>query len=572
MYFRTATRKRNGKQYSSLHLVESYRTKQGKVRQRILINFGPVNRFTKEQIQQIICGLEQFFGIKRNRGPQLPLEAKSSRDLGGSWAIFQMWDQLGWTEVLERHLRARRYGFDVVGNLKVLVANRLLDPMAKLHIVDWVEGVHFPGVRRDELTYNHLLRAMDFLIENKEALEVELSRGLLGLFDQKLELVFYDLTSCYFEVDGEDRHNADERSTLRNFGYDRDRSGCPQVVLGLVMTQGGLPVCHYVFPGHSPDESTLEGVVGDLKGRFPIGRCVVVAHRGLLSEGNLRVLSEHELDYIVARPLRRSRLSRRVLEELSPRLNQIRRQWKERGLPLEERHCVLDVVVDGRRFVLSHSEVITHQSKSHRTALLRGATQYIQWKVARAQRGAMGHQSALLHIHDYLNKRALRRYYRIWLDEKGRIQWQPHKENRLWENLIDGKLLLETTNKQLPAEQVLHQYKELQDIERAFRTLKSSLDIRPVYHWVDRRIRAHIFLCVMALQIERLIRGRFRKHGVCVSALRALEKLSLQRVIEVPTEAGVVHGMVTPTPEQLSLFDAMEVNAPQHNDIQPNPM
>jgi len=419
---------------------------------------------------------------------------------------------------------------------------------------------------------------MDFLIENKGCLEPELASPLLTLFDQELDLVFYDLTSCYFEIDGEDRSSHSGRSTLRNFGYDRDRSGCPQVVLGLVMTREGVPLCHYVFPGQTPDGSTLEGVVKDIKGRFPIKRCVVVADRGLLTEENLRVLSDASLDYIVARPLRRNRISRRVLDALGPEIKKIRRGWDQQGTALDERECFLDVTLDGRRFVVAHSEPIAKETKSHRSASLREATSYLRWRVARThgqQKGtipisgrALSPQETLVHLHDYLKHRRLRRYYRIWLDEHGMVRWEPNREIRAWENLIDGKLLLETTNPSLSPREVVRQYKELQDIERCFRTLKSSLDIRPVYHWVDRRIRAHIFICVMALQIQRLIRSRLRKAGIARSPERALEKLSIQRALEVNTEAGVVQGLVKATGEQLSLFKAMNVPPPQHKHLQ----
>lgn len=305
MYFRTARRKKGDKLYESLYLMESYRTREG---------------------------LRRFFGLE-DIGE--PLEVQSSRDFGGTYAIFRIWEQLGWSEVFERHLRGRGYGFDVVGNLKVLVANRLLDPMAKLHILEWWERVHLPGVRRDEITYNHLLQAMDFLIENKEQVEPELASPLLTLFDGKLDLVFYDLTSCCFEIDGE------------------GRSGYPQVVLGLVMRGEGLPLCHYVFPGQTPDGSTLEDMAKDIKG------CVIVADKGLLTEGNLRVLSDASLGYIVARPLRRDRIGRRVLDTLGPEIKKIRRMWDQQGAALDEREeCFLDVTLDGRRFVLTHSEPI----------------------------------------------------------------------------------------------------------------------------------------------------------------------------------------------------------------------
>jgi transposase len=576
MYFRTATRTKGDRVYQSLHLVESYRTKDGKVRQRILINFGSAHRYTKEEVWEIIGTLRKFFGLEEVE-PEL-LSPDCSLDFGGTYAIFRIWEELGWSEIFTRALRAHRHDFDVIANLKVLVANRLLDPMAKLHMLDWMEGVHFPGIEREAIDYNHLLRAMDFLIEHKGELEPKLASPLLTLFDTPLDLVFYDLTSCYFEIDQEDRSGKGSGiRTLRNFGHDRDRSGCPQVVLGLVMTRAGLPLCHYVFPGESPDKVTLEEVITDLKKRFPIRRCVVVADRGLLTEENLEVLSEAELDYIVARPLRRNNVTRQVIEAARPKVKQSLRAWTKERRPVAARECFIDVALKGRRFVVAHSEEIARQTKKTRTAALSRATSYITLRVARTvgqHNGtipvtgkALSHQETLVHLHDYLRDRNLTRYYRIWLDEHGTICWEPDEETRRWENEIDGKLVLETTNRTMEPEEVVRQYKELQDVERCFRTLKSSLDIRPMHHWVDRRIGAHIFICVLALQIQRVMRQRLRRVNIRRSPEMVLEKLSRQRTVEATANGRKLQGLVRATEEQLRLFKALNMPAPHHKHL-----
>ena len=579
MYFRTATRRRGNKVYQSLHLVESYRTKQGKVRQRIIINFGPVHRYTKEEVRKIIEALTKFFNLEEVE-PEI-ISPDASQDFGGTYVIFRIWEELGWGEIFKEQLRGRRYDFDVIGNLKVLVANRLLDPKAKLHILDWMEGVYFPGIDRDEIDYNHLLRAMDFLIEHKAELEPKLASPLLSLFDTSLDLVFYDLTSCYFEIDEQDKERKSSKrggiSTLRNYGHDRDRSGCPQVVLGLVMTRDGIPLCHHVFPGETPDKVTLKEVIWDLKSRFPISRCVVVADRGLLTEDNLEVLTEAELDYIVARPLRRNKISREAILAARPKIKEKLRQWQRAKRAVAERQCFVDVVCDGRRFVVAHSEEIARQTKKTRAAALSQATSYLTWRVARtigqhngtiALTGkVLSHQETLLHLHDYLKERKLKRYYRLWLDDEGVIHWEPNEKSRKWENEIDGKLVLETTNRMLTPEQVVQQYKDLQDIERCFRTLKSSLDIRPIYHRVDRRIEAHIFMCVMALQIQRLMRQRLRRAKISRSPERILEKLSFQRTVEATAEGKKISGLIPPTEEQLSLFQALNIPKPLHKHL-----
>ncbi|MBM4289446.1 MAG: IS1634 family transposase, partial [Deltaproteobacteria bacterium] len=312
MYLRTTTRKRGDKTYQSLHIVESYRTREGKVRQRILVNFGSASQYSPKQITEIIRGLKKFFKLGDEVQESIP--PTGSLDFGSIYAIFRLWEEMGWSRVFHNFLQGRQFEFEVIANLKVMVANRLLDPMAKLHLLEWLEGVHLPSIHREQINYNHLLRSLDFLIENKEELEPRLAWPILSIFDSPLDLVFYDLTSCYFEIERADKvtnpTSQPDKPTLRNYGYDRDRSGCPQVVLGLVMTKDGIPLCHQVFSGETPDKATFQEVIGDVKARFPVQRCVVVGDRGLLSQDNLAALSEAELDYIVARPLRNNLLSR----------------------------------------------------------------------------------------------------------------------------------------------------------------------------------------------------------------------------------------------------------------------
>jgi len=579
MYLRTTTRKRGDKAYQSLHLVESVRTREGKVRQNIIVNFGPAHKYSLEQVEGMIDAFKRFFKIE-DRAPE-PASPEISQDFGATFAIFRIWEKLGWTKIIEKYLGGRRFDFDVIANLKVLVANRLLDPMAKLHILDWMEGVCFPGIDRGQIDYNHLLRAMDFLIEHKSELEPRLASPMLNLFDGALDLVFYDLTSCYFEIDSDDKDNKDSNNkclcTLRNHGYDRDRSGCPQVVLGLVMTKDGIPLCHYVFPGETPDKSTFKEVISDVKARFPIKRCIVVADRGLLSQKNLEVLAEAGLDYIVARPLRQNRVSQEAIRAVAKHIRRQVRDWEEKETPLGLRQCFQEVTIEGRRFVSAYNDEIGQHTRNARKVRLARATSYIKWRIARTAARLSGsvpaagkvltHEETLLHLHDYLRDGNLTKFYKVYLDEEGHVDWHPENESRVWEREIDGKLLLETTNKTLTPPEIVAQYKELQDIERCFRTLKSSLDIRPMYHRTDRRVEAHIFMCVMALQLHRFMSNRLHASKIVKSPERMLEKLSFQRTVQAEVKGRRIQGLTAPTPEQLSFYDALGLPKPQYQDM-----
>lgn len=542
MYVRIAERRHAGTSYRYVHLAESYRDETGRPRQRLIANLGNPDRFGPGEIEKVIAGLRRVFGLSDEGDPAAPERSAgaitTAYDFGGAYAVMQLFEQLGWKESLHAQRRDRRVRFDLLSNIKVLVANRLLDPCSKLHIVEWFEGVSVPGVRREAVTYAHLLRAMDFLHRHKTALEVGFARKLISLFDLEVDLVFYDVTSVYFELDGPDAPEG--ASTLRQHGYSRDhRADLPQVVVGLVMTRDGIPLAHHVWSGNTVDKTTVQKVVKDLAGRFGIRRCVFVGDRGMLSESNLEVLTKAGLDFIVAHPLRSHNATEEVLAQAGPALREAQTR-KGRGKKLKE----------ADEFARGLIEKLNRQDAG-KPARGRPATD----------------AGAMLRVHDYLRDRKLLRYTDVYQDEDGLLHCDANMEARGWEDRIDGKLVLETSDRTLPPAQVVARYKELADIERAFRTMKSSLDLRPVFHRVDRRIEAHVFLCVMALQIDRVMRHRLHRAGIHKLPTRVLETLDRHRLITTELGDERTHvALTTPAPQQLDLFKALGVSRPTMED------
>jgi hypothetical protein len=240
------------------------------------------------------------------------------------------------------------------------------------------------------------------------------------------------------------------------------------------------------------------------------------------------------------------------------------RDWEEKKTALDQRQCFHDATIEGRRFVSAYNGEIAQQTRNTRKSRLARATSYIKWHIARTVARLSGsapatgkvltHEEILLHLHDYLRDGNLTKFYKVFLDKEGHVDWHPENESRAWEREIDGKLLLETTNKTLSPPKIVVQYKELQDIERCFRTLKSSLGIRPMYHCMDRRVEAHIFMRVMALQLHRFMRNRLHATKIVKSPERVLEKLSSQRTVDAEVKGQRIRGLTAPTPEQLSCY------------------
>jgi transposase len=280
----------------------------------------------------------------------------------------------------------------------------------------------------------------------------------------------------------------------------------------------------------------------------------------MLSEENLEVLREAKLDYIVAHKLRRSEAVREVLPKVEDKLTD----------PKAE--SVAEATWNGRRFVVAHNPEIAAQTRQTRERMIQAATRFIEERILKLgmqDAGLKGRgrpatdQGELLRIHDYLRDRKLLRYIDVTLDKNGHVTWKANVKNRRWENRIDGKLVLETSEGKLPAEDIVRRYKDLADIERAFRTMKSSLDLRPIFHRVDRRIEAHVFLCVMALQIDRVMRHRLHAAGIHTLPTRVLESLDRYRMISMRLADGrTQQTLAAPREQAADLFSKLGVPRP----------
>src|SRR3990172_638169 len=201
MFIRVTRQKQGKKEYRHLQIAESYRDpERGKSpRTRILAYLGTVEGFGEEQIEKLIAGLRRAIGQDAGKSPLD--EPFLGRDFGHVYAVSEIWKTLGLSEILSRLNIAGEGSFPAAELIKLMVVNRVCDPCSKLALLDWLDTVHFPGFEEKPSYHHHLLRAMDRLIAIKEKAEPAVARKFLSLFDQQVDLVFYDITSTYFEGD-----------------------------------------------------------------------------------------------------------------------------------------------------------------------------------------------------------------------------------------------------------------------------------------------------------------------------------------------------------------------------------
>jgi transposase len=560
-----------------LQIVEAYRDPgSGRPKQRHIANLGRLEKLTETDLDGIIDGLLRATERPSLRALSAGVNSENTRfapalELGDVWAVTQIWQQLKFAQTIARAVRGRRR-IDVEQLVRVMVINRLSDPRSKLGVLRWLETVYLPGIDRAQVTHQNLLRAMDALIEHKAALEAQLVGTLLPLFDDELEVLFYDITTV--GVEGE----AELEGDLRAYGKAKAHAGTErQFAVGVVQTAEGLPITHEVFEGNVSEPETVKGIVEGLRARFPLRRLIMVADRGMLTEANLELLESLELadgqpvEYIVAVPARRDTKMTAALGTLHPKLVKESRRTGEHSLtetPGEE----------GRRLIVAHDPDTAAQVRRHRREKLQGlcalaealTTKLEAQDAGERTRGrALSDHGAKLKFHQAVADAHLSRI--IQVDANAALfswSFNPKAFREAWQR--DGKLVLITNVKAevLDTQGVLNRYRDLADIERGFRVLKSEIEIAPCYHRLPDRIRAHTFICFLALVIHRVMRLRLRANRPDLTPFALLEQLKRIQYHEVRLATGKqLTGPTTLSDEQRALFAAIEVPVPTRGQL-----
>jgi transposase len=300
------------------------------------------------------------------------------------------------------------------------------------------------------------------------------------------------------------------------------------------------------------DKSTVIEVIHDLKNRFNLDRVIFVGDRGMLSDDNLDTLLSEGLGFIVAYPLRRNGFATEVIGGLKG-------EFDRQGDTEQFREDVRE----GMRFVVAYSPEIAAEVKAVRLERLQKADTWIKGVRDRLSNpSGKGRtptpQGTYDRIRDYLRDHHLLGFYNVELNG-GKLSVTKNRSALDWEVAIDGMLMLGTTDLESPPEEIVRRYKELAEIERGWRSLKSTLLLRPVYHWTEKRIRAHVFVCVLALQLERWMR---RKLTGISSVPKAIEVLQRIKIGELAIGGNNKRLLTRPTAEQASLLKALGVAPP----------
>ncbi|WP_213453265.1 IS1634 family transposase [Rhizomonospora bruguierae] len=502
MYVKASTRKtRDGQTIRYLQLAHNEWDPVAKMsKTRVLYSFGREDQLDVAGVRRLVDALSRLLDPADALAAAAPagLSFVQSRPLGGAWLLDGLWQQLGIGKILRGMLGAARRGVDVERVLFALVANRALKPSSKLAASEWVcHDVYLPGLPHvgDDACY----RAMDDLVEVEPALTRAVYDQIADLLNLEVDLLFFDTTSTYFELDEADDllwrdeqgrvvdandQAAVKQAGFRTHGKSKDhRDDLPQVVVGMAVTRTGIPVRVWCWPGNTGDSTLIRQVKTDMR-EWSLARVVWVADRGFASAANRRFLQQGGGHYILGEKLRAG-----TAEADAALARQGRYATVADNLQVKEVNIGAD-----DRFVICFNPEAAQRDAAVRERLIAQLTATIDGSdtlsaTKRAElRGVIS------------TKPGLHRYLRVTPGGLLRVDAAAVKA----EQRLDGKYLLRCSDPKLSAEDIALGYKQLLEVERGWRDMKTTLDLRPVYHRREDRIRAHILLCWLALLLIRV--------------------------------------------------------------------
>jgi transposase len=554
MYLRTTQRRRkDGSLVRYLQLAHNRRA-GGVTRAEVLLNLGREDELDIAGLRRLARSIRRYTDAGAEDGgriePAEGLEVVGSRPLGGAWLLDALWRRLRIAETLRGLLGTRRFATDVERVLFALVANRALAPCSKLAAAEWAsQDVAIPGLERmdDDQAY----RALDLLVEaDAEAkLQEAVFFACADLLNLEVDLLFFDTTSTYFEADPDGVDEDDpERPPLRLRGHSKDhRPDLPQVVIGLAVTREGIPVRVWVWPGNTNDQTVITEVKDDLRG-WRLGRCVWVVDRGFSSDSNLRYLTRGGGHWIAGERMRDGSPDARAALARPGRYQTVRDNLRVKDVRIGEGDSQ-------KRFVVCHNPAEASRDKAERDqqiARLESEVARIEAarRKAKTDKQRQAHTRAECALRDHPT---LSRYLRQ--SASGRLQIDRGKVAA--EERLDGKYLLSSSDPDLSAEEIALGYKNLREAERSFRDLKTTLELRPVFHRLEHRIHAHVIVCWLALLLIRIA-----ERATNQSWRRIATELQRLHLVTLEGPAGAVQQTTAPNEAQQAILAALEIEPP----------
>jgi Transposase DDE domain len=555
---------RDGSVVSYLQLAHNERHPvSGNPIAKVIYNFGRAEKVDRAALARLVSSISRFLSpeqamVATAAAGTGEVEVLDSRRLGAAWTLDRIWERLGIGTAIRRVAADRRLDGETVARVVfALVAQRACEPGSKLAATGWVaQRVAIAGC--PPFTDDAAYAAMDFLLDALPEIAAEVFASVAHLLNLDLDIVFVDTTSTYWEVEtvdelaeltdpvADDELSSPTEAGTRTFGHSKDhRADLPQVVIAMAVTRDGVPVRCWTFPGNTADTAIIRTVKDDLGG-WGLRRLVWVADRGFACAANRAYLTRGGGHYIHAEKLRHTNTEAAAA---------LARPGRYRTVA--DNLWVKEVAVapggdgdDGartQRFVICHNPEQAERDQQVRTNLIAHLQQLIDGSDAWTAR----RRDEL--VGSLKTKPGLRRYLRRTPSGLLRVD---HTAARR-EAHLDGKWLLRTSDTTLTPDDLAAAYKQLLAVERGWRDFKGALRLRPVFHYREDRIRAHIQLCWLALLLLRVI-----ENATDQTWRNIRYELDRMHLVTLATNAGQVAQRSATTPAQQGLLRALDLPEP----------
>jgi len=546
MYLRTTrVKRRDGKVDEYIRLVESH-WNNGSPRHCVICNLG-----RKELLAPHADALLRILkGEEKTTAPNRDAVAVGAWDWGVMLVARHFWRELGLEGIIDSLANNKGRGRQLADRALALVANRLCEPTSEHGMARWLEtdfvcdrwgrrwlpewreeaerlSSKRPRVRVKDRQLRQWYATLDQLVVHQKQIERELFLRLRNLFSSSVDLVFYDLTSTYFEGNGP--------AGFAAHGHSRDsKPRNRQVLVGVVMIDG-WPIAHHVFPGQLRDSSTVKRVLQDLQERFGLRRVVLVGDRGMVTSDNLDLLRSSGQGYLVG-------LKRRRQPEILRYLERATGPWLEcpAGISTSERSVIPKTLVQevasdkpGVRVFVIHSDERLDYERGEREKAMQKVQEELEALKQRVEKGKLKAPEKIgAAASRVLSRHHGFRYY-AWELKDGQFHYFEHPQNLQQEEALEGKYIIQSEEQNLSPIEAVEIYKDLSEVERAFSRLKDVIEMRPIYHQTLPRLEAHIFIASLAFLLDRALEKKMKSTGIDLSSRQAWQMLRTVRVVDI---------------------------------------
>ena len=534
------------KGYEYIKLVESYR-ESGTTRHRVLYNFGRADLIRKDEsflrVVRRLCeivDIPTFENVNAERKTLLDDCSEATLYNYGYAAYLHLWRELGIEEVLREAQRYSRIKYSLPEAVFLMALQHLLEPKSKLST--YQEQQRYFQIK--EASLQHMYRSLDRLSDKKEDIEAELFQHNYVRVNKSVDVVFYDVTTIHFESVLAD--------ALRDFGFSKNcKFNEVQVVMGMIIDSNGLPVGYELFKGNTVDGKTMVTALDNIKKRFGINRVIIVADRGLNFKSNLNYIKEAGYGYIMASKIKGATgaLQERMLadENFTDIL--------DKNGDLEFRYKIIDY----------ENTFKDDDKKLHRLP----ENIVVSYSPKRAKKDIADRERLIVKAKKLLknpelirssNKRGGKKYINTIKPEQEIFELAADKIEL--DAKFDGYYAIQTSEKSMSGEEIMEAYHTLWKIEESFRIMKSTLEIRPVFHWTPKRIEGHFVVCFLAFLMERKMELLLKDADCSVSPDRIQQALNSMQVAAVTVNDGEMFIKANCQPLAKEVFKRLRMDLP----------